>query len=216
VTYSVGQGVSSRYVCTARRHAGLISWAHGHGRSMSVALRPASVMARASLQQPAQAQTDPHKKMNTDNINNAGGLCSPSWIPLHAWRSGKFLSTDQRLTKQEFGPILTPLLTLCTCYDGWRRYTKYMWLFLCKWFYFGACLDVFMAQNGVHPKCIFIFVCSSLTNKCTFVNLKNTLTFTLKYKWNIALFYVYGFVHHNTLYEITNRCSYVQSILFQC
>lgn len=39
---------------------------------MSVALRPASVMARASLQQPAQAQTDPHKKMNLDNINNTG------------------------------------------------------------------------------------------------------------------------------------------------
>jgi len=99
VTYSVGQGVSSRYVQTAWRHAGLISWAHGHGRSMSVALCPASVMARASLQQPAQAQTDPHKKMNTDNINNAGGLCSPSWIPLHTWRTGKFLSTDHRLTK---------------------------------------------------------------------------------------------------------------------
>jgi hypothetical protein len=38
-------------------------------RSMSEALRPASLMARASLQHPAQAQTDPNKKMNTDNIN---------------------------------------------------------------------------------------------------------------------------------------------------
>jgi hypothetical protein len=33
-----------------------------HDRSMSAALRPASVMARASLQHPAQAQTDPNKK----------------------------------------------------------------------------------------------------------------------------------------------------------
>ena len=139
----------SRYVWKAWRHAGLISWAHGHGRSMSVALRPASVMARASLQQPAQAQTDPHKKMNTDNINNAGGLCSPSWIPLHAWRSGEFLSTDRRLTKQVVGPILTPLLALCTCYQGWRRYTKYTLFLLFKCFYFGACLDVFTAQKGV-------------------------------------------------------------------
>jgi len=29
-------------------------------------------------------------------------------------------------------------------------------------------------------------------------------------------FYVYGSVHHNILYEITNRCSYMQSILFHC
>ena len=29
-------------------------------------------------------------------------------------------------------------------------------------------------------------------------------------------FYVYGSVHHNIFYEITNRCSYVQSILFHC
>ena len=28
--------------------------------------------------------------------------------------------------------------------------------------------------------------------------------------------YVYGFVHHNIFYEITNRCSYMQSILFHC
>ena len=30
------------------------------------------------------------------------------------------------------------------------------------------------------------------------------------------LFYVYGSVHHNIFYEITNRCSYMQSILFHC
>ena len=29
-------------------------------------------------------------------------------------------------------------------------------------------------------------------------------------------FYVYGSVHHNIFYEITNRCSYMQSILFHC
>ena len=28
--------------------------------------------------------------------------------------------------------------------------------------------------------------------------------------------YVYGSVHHNIFYEITNRCSYMQSILFYC
>ena len=28
------------------------------------------------------------------------------------------------------------------------------------------------------------------------------------------VFYVYGSVHHNIFYEITNRCSYMQSILF--
>ena len=27
---------------------------------------------------------------------------------------------------------------------------------------------------------------------------------------------VYGSVHHNIVYEITNRCSYMQSILFHC
>ena len=31
-----------------------------------------------------------------------------------------------------------------------------------------------------------------------------------------SVFYVYGSVHHNILYEITNRCSYMQSILFHC
>ena len=30
------------------------------------------------------------------------------------------------------------------------------------------------------------------------------------------LFYVYGSVHNNIFYEITNRCSYMQSILFHC
>jgi len=29
-------------------------------------------------------------------------------------------------------------------------------------------------------------------------------------------FYVYGSVRHNIFYEITNRCSYIQSILFHC
>ena len=28
--------------------------------------------------------------------------------------------------------------------------------------------------------------------------------------------YVYGSMHHNIFYEITNRCSYMQSILFHC
>ena len=31
-----------------------------------------------------------------------------------------------------------------------------------------------------------------------------------------TIFYVYGSVHHNIFYEITNRCSYMQSILFHC
>ena len=30
------------------------------------------------------------------------------------------------------------------------------------------------------------------------------------------VFYAYGSVHHNIFYEITNRCSYMQSILFHC
>jgi len=29
-------------------------------------------------------------------------------------------------------------------------------------------------------------------------------------------YYVYGSVHHNIVYEITNKCSYMQSILFHC
>ena len=29
-------------------------------------------------------------------------------------------------------------------------------------------------------------------------------------------FYVYGSVHHDIFYEITKRCSYMQSILFHC
>jgi len=37
------------------------------------------------------------------------------------------------------------------------------------------------------------------------------LTTTIK-----STFYVYGSVHHNIFYEITNRCSYMQSILFHC
>ena len=35
-------------------------------------------------------------------------------------------------------------------------------------------------------------------------------------KKEIASFYVYGSVHHNMFYEITNRCSYMQTILFHC
>ena len=36
---------------------------------------------------------------------------------------------------------------------------------------------------------------------------------TFKFINNISPFYVYGSVHHNIFYEITNRCSYMQSIL---
>ena len=32
----------------------------------------------------------------------------------------------------------------------------------------------------------------------------------------VEKFYVYGSVHHNIFYEIRNRCSYMQSILFHC
>jgi len=32
----------------------------------------------------------------------------------------------------------------------------------------------------------------------------------------VMKFYVYGSVHHNIFYEITNRCSYMQSNLFHC
>ena len=38
----------------------------------------------------------------------------------------------------------------------------------------------------------------------------------LKQAKNMYWFYVYGSVHHNILYEITNRCSYMYSILFHC
>ena len=37
-----------------------------------------------------------------------------------------------------------------------------------------------------------------------------------KRKSKRKLFYVYGSVHHNKFYEITNRCSHMQSILFHC
>ena len=33
---------------------------------------------------------------------------------------------------------------------------------------------------------------------------------------DVSTFYVYGSVHHNIFHEITNRCSYMQSILFHC
>jgi len=38
----------------------------------------------------------------------------------------------------------------------------------------------------------------------------------LAYTRNYTVFYVYGSVHHNIFYEITIRCSYMQSILFHC
>ena len=31
-----------------------------------------------------------------------------------------------------------------------------------------------------------------------------------------TLYFVHGSMHHNIFYEITNRCSYMQSILFHC
>ena len=34
--------------------------------------------------------------------------------------------------------------------------------------------------------------------------------------FNSNVFFIYGSVHHNIFYEITNRCRYMQSILFQC
>jgi len=36
------------------------------------------------------------------------------------------------------------------------------------------------------------------------------------YELFYVFFYVYGSVHHNIFYEVTNRYSYMQSILFHC
>ena len=48
----------------------------------------------------------------------------------------------------------------------------------------------------------------------------NQLTPFIHLVWSVrnteAWFYVYGSVHHNIFYEITNSCSYMQSILFHC
>jgi len=41
----------------------------------------------------------------------------------------------------------------------------------------------------------FLYVWSSLTNKCTFINLKNTLKFTLNYT-QISLLHVSVFDYH--------------------
>ena len=52
-----------------------------------------------------------------------------------------------------------------------------------------------------------VFMCSVLLRGTSWI---------FKLEVTLVLFYVYGSVHHNIFYEITNRCSYMQSILFHC
>ena len=67
----------------------------------------------------------------------------------------------------------------------------------------------------------FISLGYSILVSCVFytgqLNLETLYNFSDRSKRCIryfALFYVYGSVHHNIFHEITNRCSYMQSILF--
>jgi hypothetical protein len=52
--------------------------------------------------------------------------------------------------------------------------------------------------------------------QCCQINQKVGICMSWKTLQDLALFYLYGSVHHNIFYEITNRCSYMQSILFHC
>ena len=49
------------------------------------------------------------------------------------------------------------------------------------------------------------------------ITLRRILTCYVKNSFGeLGIFYVYGSVHHNIFYEITNRCIHMQSILFHC
>ena len=45
---------------------------------------------------------------------------------------------------------------------------------------------------------------------------KRVLNVQQRVQINKSFYYLYGSVHHNIFYEITNRCSYMHSILFHC
>ena len=59
-----------------------------------------------------------------------------------------------------------------------------------------------------------------LQTSSDFVQFSSVITYLicvlLLSKLEFVIFYVHGSVHHNIFYEITNRCSYMQSILFHC
>ena len=59
----------------------------------------------------------------------------------------------------------------------------------------------------------------SITDTNQLLIYKRNTVFSKRLEFNLYIgyvFYVNGSVHHNIFYEITNRCSYMQSILFHC
>jgi hypothetical protein len=78
---------------------------------------------------------------------------------------------------------------------------------------------------------LLVAICNCLENKrevlqylawCVLAHKSNTAQTSIRVRSHslhcdsIHPLYVYGSVHHNIFYEITNRCSYMQSILFHC
>ena len=69
-----------------------------------------------------------------------------------------------------------------------------------------------------HPQALLRYRSLTTTFKMH-CGIPNAYTCCPKYIKNLMkfrVFYVYGSVHRNIFYEITNRCSYMQSILFHC
>ena len=90
------------------------------------------------------------------------------------------------------------------------------------WTFFLQILG-FPLPLSFHKCSIFIFLYmiilpegkSPKLRTCQRISLRQTASIEMTSTTRI-FFYVYGSAHHNIFYEITNRYSYMQSILFHC
>ena len=79
--------------------------------------------------------------------------------------------------------------------------------------------DVAPGRPYLHEHSIF---CSSFSKECimAWITVLGAMLafcnqlFIFTTQLHLTFFFVYGSVHHNIFYEITNRCSYMHSILF--
>ena len=121
--------------------------------------------------------------------------------------------------------------TLCEAWGKWNGCTLGTFFTVLHFFnlragtYFLLCVS---AQKGC-PQCSGCSI-RTLWSKWSVCTVKKTghlkecigcivdiaLWKLLKQVYFMEIIYVYGSMHHNIFHEITNRCSYMQSILFHC
>ena len=113
-------------------------------------------------------------------------------------------------------PLVDGLLTSCVTHfsvlycHGQRSYCSLSSIYLLWIFQIGTAI----VQSELQTITPFRLDCPDVVSLVVDTLLGNGFGSPIQIQFQ--LFYVYGSVHHNIFYEITNRCSYMQAILFHC